>query len=440
MFKLALMILVYPVGITALYSYELWKNREAIQDSENSDNNPNIQCIVFLWRDYRPDFWWFEIYECFRRLNFTGVLLFFSPGSPGQLCFSLILALTGSLVYAYSQPFMKVEDNTLAQTSSVSFFLTLLAAIMVQLKSSLNDIANSYAFGILLIAVNILIFIMFAVGLLYKPLFCVIKKLNAKHYHDAPLKEMGPEVAYSVGLFVEHFKKLAESDMNEAGWTELDVKDWSGKKKTKEWREETGAKVEWRCAKGGGPIDQARRDLVYTEHTRREQGGDVLVCSRSSKELSDSTNEPSLEAGRMRADLKVGGYRLRGVEWGKTEVVCLVGMDLGGSFAIGYLHRRMAQSYLKGVVDMHRKFAEKIARGGAVSEPPPPLPILSKALAAAAKKGGAKGKRLTTNPMFAGLRNTDSSADDSVNIELGRMIKKSASKGDEGDENDIVVL
>ena len=306
---------------------------------------------------------------------------------------------------------------------------------------------------------------------------------------------MGPEVAYSVGLFVEHFKKLAESDMNEAGWTELDVKDWSGKKKAKEWLEETGAKVEWKCAKGGGPIDQARvkyvieadvetilseisciknrhgmtvgsfmyviekgddwrqlyraiklpwplrqRDLVYTEHTRREQGGDILVCSRSSKELSDSNNELSLKAGRMRADLKVGGYRLRGVEWGKTEVVCLVDMDLGGSFAIGYLHRRMAQSYLKGVVDMHRKFAEKIAREGAVSEPPPPLPILSKALAAAAKKGGVKGKRLTMNPMFAGLRNTDSSADDSVNIELGRMIKKSASKGDEGDENDIVVL
>ena len=102
------------------------------------------------------------------------MLVIFSPGSPGQLCFSLILALIGSLVYAYRQPFMKVEENSLAQTSSIPIFLTLLAAIMVQLKSSLNDIANSYAFGILLIAVNILIFIMFAVGLLYKPLFGVI--------------------------------------------------------------------------------------------------------------------------------------------------------------------------------------------------------------------------------------------------------------------------
>ena len=88
----------------------------------------------------------------------------------------------------------------------------------------------------------------------------------------------------------------------------------------------------------------------------------------------------------------------------------------------------MAQSYLKGVVDIHRKFAEASKRGGAVSEPPPPLRILSKALAAA------------TNPMLAGSRKTDSSVEDSLNIEMGRMIKKKASKSDDDQNDDIVVL
>ena len=103
-------------------------------------------------------------------------------------------------------------------------------------------------------------------------------------------------------------------------------------------------------------------------------------------------------------------------------------MDLGGSFAIGYLHRHMAQSYLKGVVDLHRKFAEASRRGGAVSEPPPPLPFLPKVLAAA------------VNPMMAGSRNTNSSVDDSLNIEMGRMIKKKASKVDDDQNNNVVVL
>ncbi|GMH59581.1 hypothetical protein TrST_g11520 [Triparma strigata] len=88
----------------------------------------------------------------------------------------------------------------------------------------------------------------------------------------------------------------------------------------------------------------------------------------------------------------------------------------------------MAQSYLKGVVDMHRKFAEASKRGGAVSEPPPPLWILSKALASA------------TNPMLAGSRKTDSSVEDSLNIEMGRMIKEKASKSDDDQNDDIVVL
>mmetsp|Transcript_6501 Transcript_6501/g.11789 ORF Transcript_6501/g.11789 Transcript_6501/m.11789 type:complete len:80 (+) Transcript_6501:2-241(+) len=79
----------------------------------------------------------------------------------------------------------------------------------------------------------------------------------------------------------------------------------------------------------------------------------------------------------------------------------------------------MAQSYLKGVVDMHRRYAKDSKRDGAVSEPPPPLPFLPKVLAAAA------------NPIFKGSRNDDKSVENSLNIEMGRMIKKKAKKSDE---------
>jgi hypothetical protein len=74
---------------------------------------------------------------------------------------------------------------------------------------------------------------------------------------------MGEEVAYSVDLFIDYFRRLVASDTEEAGWTELKVTDWNGKKKeNKEWLEETGAKAEWRCASGDGPHDQARITFV----------------------------------------------------------------------------------------------------------------------------------------------------------------------------------
>ncbi|GMH54749.1 hypothetical protein TL16_g01736 [Triparma laevis f. inornata] len=413
-------ILIYPIGITALYSYELWKFKDAIKDPDKRDDDPKIKHIVFLWRDYRPEFWWFEIYECFRRLSFTGMLVFFDPGSAPQICFAMILAVVSLLMYSNNQPFVKSEENTLAQVSTFSIFLTLLAAIMITLKDKLVE-ENSNELGILLVMVNTLIVAMVGVGFLYKPISKGVKKMNEEHIHNRDLKGMAPEVEYSAELFIDYFQRLAESDEEEAGWTELRVKDWGGnKKKATEWLQETGAKADWRCATGDGPIDQVRviftvdtdlstvveeiksiknrhtksagsfmyvidrgedwrqiyrviklgwplrqRDVVYTEHTRVEENGEVLICSRSSKELDETTNELSLKAGRMRAEMRLAGYRLKRVGIGKTEIVCVLDMDLEGIFAIGYLYRGMAASYLKGVVAMHRKFADEGgARGG----------------------------------------------------------------------------
>ena len=70
------MILLYPIGITTLYSYELWKHQVGIKDAENRDTNENIQHISFLWRDYRPEFWWFEVRGCEERSDEFGNVQF----------------------------------------------------------------------------------------------------------------------------------------------------------------------------------------------------------------------------------------------------------------------------------------------------------------------------------------------------------------------------
>ncbi|GMI05415.1 hypothetical protein TrLO_g3060 [Triparma laevis f. longispina] len=103
----------------------------------------------------------------------------------------------------------------------------------------------------------------------------------------------------------------------------------------------------YRAIKLGWPLRQ--RDLVYTEHTRVEESGEILICSRSSKELDETMNELSLKAGRTRAEMRLAGYRLKREGTGKTEIVCVLDIDLEGIFAIGYLYRGMAASYLKGV-------------------------------------------------------------------------------------------
>ncbi|GMH74627.1 hypothetical protein TrLO_g1929 [Triparma laevis f. longispina] len=362
-------ILIYPIGITALYSYELWKFKDAIKDPDKRDDDPKIKHIVFLWRDYRPEFWWFEIYECFRRLSFTGMLVFFDPGSAPQICFAMILAVVSLLMYSNNQPFVKSEENTLAQVSTFSIFLTLLAAIMITLKDKLVE-ENSNELGILLVMVNTLIVAMVGVGFLYKPISKGVKKMNEEHIHNRDLKGMAPEVEYSAELFIDYFQRLAESDEEEAGWTELRVKDWGGnKKKATEWLQETGAKADWRCATGDGPIDQVR--VIFTVDTD---------LSTVVEEIKSIKNRHTKSAGSF----------------------------------IG-----MAASYLKGVVAMHRKFADE---GG--------------------HEGGGEGgeeRDKAKNPMFAGLTGVGGGGDeDRKNIEMGRMIKRVA--GETEEHKNVVVL
>lgn len=406
-------LLLYPVGITAFYTYELWKHRYTIQDTENREDNPYIQHINFLWRDYRPEFWWFEIYEYIRRLSLIILPGLCEAGGIVQLSLTMVLVVFSLQLYSECKPFPEVEENVLSRISQWSALITLLVSSVYKYD---GGIRADFMLDIILILINFLVFGLVAVGFLYKPMNELIRKCNQKHLHDAPLKGIHEEVAYSVDLFVDYFKKLARSNMQEAGWTPLTPKDWS-RKNLNEWLAETGALAEWRCADGDGPIDQARvkfvvdsdmetvmseiisikerhatgvgsfpyvldkggdwrqiyraikfplplrqRDLIYTEHTRREQGGEVLICSRSSRELSESTTELSLNAGRIRVGMKLGGYLLKEIEGSKTEIVYLLDVDLGGSFAIGFLQRHMAQICLKGVVDLQRKHAETSKR------------------------------------------------------------------------------
>ena len=75
----AVMVFIYPVGIPLTYFVCLWMHRKEIQEP-NRDYNPMIQKTSFLWANYEPHLWWFEVFECARRLALSGILVFVSQG------------------------------------------------------------------------------------------------------------------------------------------------------------------------------------------------------------------------------------------------------------------------------------------------------------------------------------------------------------------------
>ncbi|GMH74686.1 hypothetical protein TrLO_g1945 [Triparma laevis f. longispina] len=151
-------IALYPIGIPVIYFLELWKHREAIQDSDKRETDDEIKHIIFLWRDYRPENWWFEVYECVRRLSLTGGLILIGSGSVTQLVYALLVSVIGLFVITLCKPYNESEENAIAEYTAWAVFLTFLAAIMVTLEFNglllSTDSDDDTAFAVLLIVIE----------------------------------------------------------------------------------------------------------------------------------------------------------------------------------------------------------------------------------------------------------------------------------------------
>ena len=79
-------IFIFPVGIPSAYAYILWKKKELIKQSAlERSQNAELMTVSFLFDSYKPQFWWFELFETCRRLLLTGALGAIKPGTITQL-------------------------------------------------------------------------------------------------------------------------------------------------------------------------------------------------------------------------------------------------------------------------------------------------------------------------------------------------------------------
>jgi hypothetical protein len=97
------MIGVYPIGIPALYFFSLWGNRGQLVKSDRHRNS-KLRKLSFLWDNYEPNLWWFEVFECFRRLMLTGVLVFVGQGTSSQIVFAISVSFSTLIAYVHWHP------------------------------------------------------------------------------------------------------------------------------------------------------------------------------------------------------------------------------------------------------------------------------------------------------------------------------------------------
>lgn len=189
------MILVYPLGIPALYSYLLYRSREhftnisvventsqPVVDSELapssdlqfaeeiSEEEPEVmvakpsattisgQELVdssrFLWSAYVPLFFYWEVLECLRRITMTGFVVFLFPGTAIQISLMCLFALASIIVICIYHPHEDRFERMLYIWGAVLIFLTQYLGLNMKLDVGNETAQSQAAFSALLIALH----------------------------------------------------------------------------------------------------------------------------------------------------------------------------------------------------------------------------------------------------------------------------------------------
>ncbi|GMH88338.1 hypothetical protein TrST_g13960 [Triparma strigata] len=310
------MLLIFPIGIPLLYTILLVGARKKLRDPDRI-HDERLHRISFLWEMYTVDVWWFELFECARRLMMTGMLIFIKPGSPSQIVVAMIIALFSIVIYVHFEPYEEANEDQLAIVSQLAIFFTLFAALMIRVKA--DDEWDEAVFGALLVAVNSIGIIMVVTALISKPVLFVYHFFTGskgRQWHNGSIKGLKEEHDDKTA-FIEYFETLALSSQEESGFCYVEFKDafWYT------WLAESKAKLEWRCDEGdGGPLNQGR--AIFEIPLSVDEIQNYLLnkeCQprRRVRELRVEADQ-SREAGRRVL------YSVRRSKWPLNDRDCLV--------------------------------------------------------------------------------------------------------------------
>lgn len=130
-------IAIYPIGLIMVYSMLLFHVRHWIGDAHVTATATErafwLQPLSFLYEEFVPSLYWWEIVEMLRRLVLVGFAVVIWPGSLTQLMIGATMAFMHLVVQLNLQPYRLLSDGYLAMGCSVSLVILLLTCIVLKL-------------------------------------------------------------------------------------------------------------------------------------------------------------------------------------------------------------------------------------------------------------------------------------------------------------------
>ena len=148
-----LMIILYPVGIPALYAGLLFSNRRVMRD-EKSREEYFARSISDLWKPYKPQRFYYEVVECGRRILLTGAVVFIYPNTASQIAVAFAIAVFFVFVSEAMAPYKSCWDAWISRTGHAIVFASMYLALLLKVDVSGENHSSQEMFGVILVGVH----------------------------------------------------------------------------------------------------------------------------------------------------------------------------------------------------------------------------------------------------------------------------------------------
>lgn len=134
-----IMIFIYPIGIPLMYAALVWQHKKTLISKpalirEEKNGFPTVGHIRFLFQAYKPDVYFFEVVDCFRRLTLASIIGLLPTNSVASPTIAVILSLGFNFMFVHYKPYKTDADSRLAVTLSHSLTLIFFSAFLIKVR------------------------------------------------------------------------------------------------------------------------------------------------------------------------------------------------------------------------------------------------------------------------------------------------------------------
>jgi hypothetical protein len=166
------------------------------------DRDESLKPIEFLFFDYKPQYWYFEVTDLFRRIVFISVLPLLSQRNSMKAYIGCTLALFSAIYFRELTPYRVEFINVIAVIAQYVILLDFMAALVLDARS-LNAIGFSeVGFGCILIGVNVIVIIL--------GIFLAYEEYSASERKYREQREKAIKIEYAADFTRNKFRTTLE--------------------------------------------------------------------------------------------------------------------------------------------------------------------------------------------------------------------------------------